>query len=371
MISARVCLVSYEFPPDVGGLGKSTARIAALLADRYDIEVVALTRSIPPGQIRLEREGGISVRRVGKPDSYSEIFTLLRSLVSILDNDHQFDLFHGIFLPAADAFIDIAGTRPTIASIRGNDAVKWLARPERLSVVKRVVSKATCVTSVCADLLDRVVAVCNICGYVEVIPNSINVDQSAGVWSHESSFRGCIGTVANFRLKKNTEFLLRAFARLPIEARSRLLLCGGFELEPSLEQRLRLVADELGIADQVVFTGSVKPGIEVCRLLKTMHIFAITSDHDGLPNALLESAAIGVPIVTTNVGGMRDLMRNRVHGLLVEPGNVAEFSDALLQILCSDELAATLSTGALALATSLAPQEERSRWSALYDRLLA
>ena len=90
-----------------------------------------------------------------------------------------------------------------------------------------------------------------------------------------------IGTVAPLRPEKNIGRLLRTFATLDTSITARLVVAGdGIE-----RRRLEGLAEELGITDRVVFTGQITPE----TVLATFDIFALSSDTEQMPNALLEA----------------------------------------------------------------------------------
>jgi glycosyltransferase involved in cell wall biosynthesis len=62
-------------------------------------------------------------------------------------------------------------------------------------------------------------------------------------------------------------------------------------------------------------------------------VFALTSRYEGLPYALLEAMALGLPVVATDVVGTRDIVANGVNGYLAPPGNPAAIADAMLRLV--------------------------------------
>ena len=295
---------------------------------------------------------------------------LLEPLVKTLDAANKFDIFHGLFLPSAKACLHIAAGRPVIASIRGADAAAWLRVPERAAVIREVIAQSTWITTVASDLLAPLVDTANRIYRTSAIANSIDESKYPDKWTLEKAERGAVGTVANFRKKKNIPLLLSGFAGIPKNHRSKLVLCGGFQYDPELKRQLLLHAGKLGLEQSIDFTGLVRPR-EVQSVVKKMHAFAITSNDEGMPNALLEAAAIGVPLVCSDVGGMHDIIEDGVNGLLVPAGDESKLSHALSRILSDDNLAKRLSQGALDLAKQLTPERECREWTALYERILA
>ncbi len=87
-------------------------------------------------------------------------------------------------------------------------------------------------------------------------------------------------------------------------------------------------AAALGIADRVTFPGWVGPE-EAQALLASAGVFVLPSYNEGLPVAVLEAMAAGVPVVTTRVGAIPDLGIDGEAGFIVEPGSIEDLTDRL------------------------------------------
>ena len=95
-----------------------------------------------------------------------------------------------------------------------------------------------------------------------------------------------------------------------------------------------------------------------------------TSSSEGFPNALLEAAFLGLPIVVAAFEGIEDYCEDGKNVLMVPVGDIKATSDAISSILTNKELARKLSKGAMKLAKSLAPEKEKQQWVRLYKNLL-
>lgn len=128
---------------------------------------------------------------------------------------------------------------------------------------------------------------------------------------------------------KNLPMLLKAIAiARSADPRVRLVLVGEGPLQMELEQR----AKQLGIADAVTFVGYV-PQAGTAEWYRSADVFALSSDFDNSPNVVLEAMASGLPIVATDVGGLRDYVTPPDNGILTPKGDAAAFAAALLSIL--------------------------------------
>jgi glycosyltransferase involved in cell wall biosynthesis len=128
---------------------------------------------------------------------------------------------------------------------------------------------------------------------------------------------------------KNLPMMLEAVARVR-ERRDDvvLVLVGEGPQQPVLEARAR----ELGIASAVRFAGYA-PQNQTAAWYRSADVFALSSDFDNSPNVVLEAMACGLPIVATDVGGLREYVTPSRNGLLTAKGDAARFAEALLTLL--------------------------------------
>ncbi|GAA2094124.1 hypothetical protein GCM10009759_21370 [Kitasatospora saccharophila] len=130
-----------------------------------------------------------------------------------------------------------------------------------------------------------------------------------------------VGTVGNLTAKKDQATLLAAFALLrDKEPDARLVLVGSGPLEAELRARA---------GDGVLFAGM---RADVPALLPGWDVFCLSSRQEGLPVALMEAMASGLPSVVTRVGGMPEILDDDVEGRLVPPGDPARLADALAEL---------------------------------------
>jgi glycosyltransferase involved in cell wall biosynthesis len=135
--------------------------------------------------------------------------------------------------------------------------------------------------------------------------------------------------------KKGFDDLLEACARLKADGRRfRCVICGEGPRRDTLEAH----RDALGLADTVTMIGP-RPQSEVVTLLERADVFALVpfitdeGDRDGVPNVLVEAMACGIPVVTTAVGGIPDLVRHGENGLLGAPRDIATVARHLGELL--------------------------------------
>ena len=91
-------------------------------------------------------------------------------------------------------------------------------------------------------------------------------------------------------------------------------------------------AQKLGVIDNIVFTGYY-PDRKLPRLYQAADVFAFSTFYENLPFAVLEALSTGLPVVTTNVGGIPEMIDDGKNGFLVQPFNSRELSDRILYFL--------------------------------------
>jgi glycosyltransferase involved in cell wall biosynthesis len=151
-------------------------------------------------------------------------------------------------------------------------------------------------------------------------------------------------TVANLRRNKDYPTLLRA-ARLALDAEPRLRFAAVGQ-GPLVEEVAALHA-ALGLGDRFLLLGFRR---DVHDLMAAADLFTLASAHEGLPVAVMEAFANGLPVLATAVGGLPQQVTDAVHGLLVPPGRPESLADALVTLARDPDLRARMGAAALARA---------------------
>jgi glycosyltransferase involved in cell wall biosynthesis len=135
-----------------------------------------------------------------------------------------------------------------------------------------------------------------------------------------------IGVVAALSPQKGHHYLLEAMQRVLQNTEAVLLVAGSGVLQPALVAQ----AQKLGIADRVRWLGHRE---DVPELLHALDLFVLPSLWEGLPYALLEAMAAGVPVVATAIAGNVDLIDGHTTGWLASAADAHGLSEAILQPL--------------------------------------
>jgi glycosyltransferase involved in cell wall biosynthesis len=155
-----------------------------------------------------------------------------------------------------------------------------------------------------------------------------------------------IGTIANFKKVKNHRILIHAFYKLSlVYPKLRLVLVGrsfAGDKENSETEILSLL-HSLGLANRVILTGYRE---DIASILKSFDVFCLPSLSEGLPVSVLEAMAAGVPVVGTDVRGIREVILNEKTGLLVPSDNVDSLAASLERLILDPLLRESLKRSA-------------------------
>ncbi len=204
---------------------------------------------------------------------------------------------------------------------------------------------------------------------LRLVPGGVDVDRMQAA---DPIDRASMGLGPNDRMilwvgrldpVKGLDLLIRAFASLSKETGSFLVLVGGGPLRDDLQR----LAVRLGVGDRVRFLG---PRTDVPSLLGAADLFAFPSRTEGWPNALLEAMAAGLPIVTTDVPGCRDMISHDSTGLLVPFDDTSSLASAMSRLLLNRVEAHRLGSAALRAVARWSLRATFDEYEALYHQTL-
>ena len=173
-----------------------------------------------------------------------------------------------------------------------------------------------------------------------------------------------VGFVGRLSAQKNPEMLVRAFAQAARDIpKARLAIIGIGELEAPLKQ----VASTLGIADRIDWLG-YRIGYHT---MPAFDILAVPSRYDTGPIVMMEAMALGIPIVITNVGCVRYVMKHEENGFVVEPNDMDGFASSLCKLLSSAETRKRLAAAACAKAVEFKHETMIEKTLSVYNEAIA
>lgn len=166
-----------------------------------------------------------------------------------------------------------------------------------------------------------------------IIPNAV-FNETIYTLSPPTERKKIIGAVGRLTEVKRFDLLIDAFAKISTQIPDYLLMIFG---EGEDREKLEAQIKRLGLEKKVILFGATPDAV---KLVNHASLFVLSSDYEGMPNALLEALAMGVPCVSTNCEtGPAELIENGVNGILTEPGNCDELAEAMLRVIQNPELA--------------------------------
>ena len=169
-------------------------------------------------------------------------------------------------------------------------------------------------------------------------------------------------SVGRLYARKGLFTLIESMASVAKKFKNAKLIVSGKGLSNE-KKKLLMHADKLQVKDNIIFTGYF-PDRKLPMLYQAADIFAFSTFYENLPFALLEALSSGLPVVTTNVGGIPEIIENGKNGYLVEPFNSQILADRLQHLLENPQCAAEFSFEARKII------EERFDWRIIVKKVL-
>lgn len=396
----NILLVTPEFAPKIGGIGRSAQRLArefaeaghpttVLTFDRTgDLTQPPYTRKadLHPPNGSLLRVGPIAPKHSGLTPEIKA--TLKRQFIvealHVLSNSPTPEIVLSLGLIDA-GFVGLCiatGLRvPHVVSARGADVGTELFQIEKLRTAEWVIGRSAATTFVNKYLHDLAAIVFGPSSRHMVISNAV-YDPGAAATTDRQLLRAAtretlgiphdakvIGWVGTFRPKKGMPYLDTAFRRLAeSDDNVHLLIVGG---PRTVEERGQCpILDEAGpLRERVHCVGMLYETEELYAHYAVMDVFAYPSIDDGLSNAVLEAMVFGLPVVLTDI--FADVAAHGRTALIIPRFDSFALADAIKSVLDDPQLANTLATHARHSALQeFAPVRERDSYLALFHHLL-
>ena len=194
-----------------------------------------------------------------------------------------------------------------------------------------------------------------------VIPNPIEIPSDQ--WCIKSTSRQIAHTARLHIWQKRQDVLLNAFSLFRKNHKDYKLNIYGSGPD---DDKLKEMVEKLGIGKSVIFHGNTT---NVRAELLKNEMFVLTSDFEGMPNALMEAMALGMPVISTKCspGGAESLIRDNENGLLTECGDVKCLADALCKYADNRQMEETFGIYARQAMKKYNPKEIIMRWEKLIN----
>lgn len=259
---------------------------------------------------------------------------------------------------------------PMITTLHGTDITLVGNHPYYKPAVTFSINKSDVVTSVSQSLKDDTLKLFDIKREVVVVPNFIEISKRTNqkeVACNRSVIakdtERVITHISNFREVKRIPDVIKVFNLIKKEIPSKLMMVGD---GPEKEQAEYLCA-QLGITDRVIFFGNSH---EIDTILGYSDLFLLPSETESFGLAALEAMACGVPVISSNTGGLPEVNKQDFSGFLSDVGNVAEMAQNAIKILKDDATLNQFKENALKIASQFNINVILPVYESLYEKAI-
>jgi N-acetyl-alpha-D-glucosaminyl L-malate synthase BshA len=334
--------------PTVGGSGILATRLGLELAKRGN-EVHFITYERPVMMHGMDQEN-VMVHLVSVVEyplfKYPPYTVALGSEMIRVSEQYGLDMIHVHYtIPHATAALlarMVTGV-PYMATIHGSDVTIMGEDPSYSPVNTFSIESADRLTSVSQYLAKEARERLGVRKEIAVIPNFVDPDAFSPPNSEAAAHgnnQATIVHVSNFRPVKRVQDIVEAMGIVVKEIKdARLILVG----DGPERHKTELLVDRLGLQKNVRFTGYRR---DIPPLMRCSSIFVLSSESESAPLTLLEGMSCGLPVVSTRVGGVPEIVSDGENGFLVPPYSPNMIAEKILELGNDDELRRRLGAAA-------------------------
>jgi len=346
-----------------GGAERVVCNLANYLVEKNDVMVVALTKT----NMAYDMDENIKCASIDKKTYNSSSSLISKVLNKLTKNIYRLlklnkmireyspDLIVS-FLPEPSMLTLLLKKFhkvPTIISVRNDPKIEYASKLY-YCIMKLTYPKADGVvfqTEEARDYFDGILK-CS----TTIIPNPINPEFSVKPFGGEKNKK--IVSIGRLSEQKNQKVLIDAFSKISNDFPDyELVIYGDGELRSDLENQIK----KLGLEKKIKLPG-VKKNIK--EEIYEASLFVLPSLYEGMPNALMEAMALGLPVISTDCpcGGPAFLIENNVNGVLVKVNDVIELENAMRKVLSNSDFATKIGKNANKINKTLAPDIINNQW---------
>ncbi|WP_336129108.1 N-acetyl-alpha-D-glucosaminyl L-malate synthase BshA [Mesoflavibacter sp. CH_XMU1422-2] len=371
----RIAIVCY---PTFGGSGVVATELGLELSKRGH-QIHFITYNQP---VRLELLGNnVHFHEVNVPEyplfHYQPYELALSSKLVDMVKLHKIEVLHVHYaIPHAYAaymaqkmLLEEGIYVPIVTTLHGTDITLVGNHPFYKPAVTFSINKSDAVTTVSQSLKEDTLRLFNIKKEINVVANFIDISR----FNHD--FTDCqrammaaedekiITHISNMREVKRIPDVIKVFYNIQKEIPAKLMMVGeGPEREPA--ERL---CEELGIADKVIFFGNSN---EIDRILCFSDLFLLPSKTESFGLSALEAMASGVPVISSNTGGIPEVNKEGFSGFLSEVGDVEDMSKNAIYILKDESRFKAFKKNAKSQAKTFDIHQIVPKYEAIYQETL-
>lgn len=286
---------------------------------------------------------------------------------ALIKNRHRFDLvllevYSGLSLIIADVASLICKTFkiPLIMVLHGGNLPEFIEKYPRWT--KRVLRRADKLVAPSRFLARKIGSH----GFeIHIVPNVLELDSYS--FRERANLKPRLLWMRSFHPIYNPQMAIKVLAELRKTYPNATLIMAG--VDKGLEPEIKKMVSESNLSAAVSFPGFLDAEGKA-QAFSESDIFLNTNRADNMPVSVVEACAYGLPVVSTNVGGLPDLISQGENGLLVENENVCEMVEAVKLLLENSDTAKKISRGGRALAECSDWTAVRADWEKLFAAVL-
>lgn len=258
---------------------------------------------------------------------------------------------------------------PVITTLHGTDITLLGKDASFEPVISFAINKSDAVTAVSQSLKNDTYKLFGINQEIEVIPNFLNADHQPVPHSSELRQEYALDSeriiihMSNFRPVKRIMDIIDIFARVHDVVPSKLILLGDGPERTRAEQKCR----ELNIAEHVTFVGNLKHPQE---LLSIGDLFILPSESESFGLAALEAMASGLTVISTNTGGLPEVNRHGVTGMMSDVGDIEDMVKNCIYLLEDGKRLSKFKSQAMRRAEDFSIEKILPMYEKLYQSVL-
>ena len=349
----KIGIVLY---PTYGGSGVMATELGKSLAKKgHEIHFITYSQPVRLGGFR----SNIFYHEVAVSDyplfDYTPYETVLASKMVDVVKREELDVLHVHYaIPHASAAFmakQILATQgvhiPYVTTLHGTDITLVGRDPSFEPVITFCMNESDAITAVSESLREDTYKHFNATKDILVIPNFVhprsktinNIQEIRRRYANDNEPIMC--HISNFRKVKRVDDVLKMFDKVNQKIPSKLLMVGDGPERFGLEE----LCAQLGLCDRVVFIGKVR---ETQEVLEISDLFVLPSETESFGLAALEAMAMGVPVISSNTGGIPEVNINGETGFMSEVGDVEDMAKNAIYILEDEDRKKNFGENALA-----------------------
>ena len=370
----KIGIVLY---PTFGGSGVVATELGkALAAKGHEVHFITYSQPVRLGSFREN----IYYHEVSITDyplfDFQPYETQLASKMVDVVKYEQLDILHVHYaIPHASAafmaqqILKAEGIYiPFVTTLHGTDITLVGKDPSFEPVITFCINHSNAVTAVSESLKQDTLAHFKVTNDIQVIPNFVppsppHVAERAYIRSkYAQDEQPILCHISNFRPVKRTEDVIRIFAKVRAQKDCKLILVGDGPDRYACERLCR----ELHLCHDVIFLGKVR---DTMHVLEIVDVFLLPSETESFGLAALEAMAMGVPVVSSNTGGIPEVNEHGLSGFLADVGQTDQMAAYVLTILDPANLP-RMKAGALQTSQKFSLLEILPQYEELYRKLV-